>query len=64
MQKTQSFYNYFLHVCSKESLSFAHFQLLTDNVRDSLGNAGKKKSQAPKLKDLMKLQLGGLHDGC
>ena len=42
-QKAQSFCNYFLHVCSKELLSFAYFQLLTDNVSYSLGNAGKKK---------------------
>ena len=43
-QKAQSFCNYFLHVCSKELLSFAYFQLLTDNVSYSLGNAGKKNS--------------------
>ena len=42
-QKAQSFCNYFLHVCSKELLSFAYFQLLTDNVSYSLDNAGKKK---------------------
>ena len=41
-QKALSFCNYFLHVCSKELLSFAYFQLLTDNVSYSLGNAGKK----------------------
>ena len=29
----------------KELLSFAYFQLLTDNVSYSLGNAGKKKSE-------------------
>ena len=34
-----------LHVCSKELLSFAYFQLLTDNVSYSLGNAGKKKTK-------------------
>ena len=43
-QKAQSFCNYFLHVCSKELLSFAYFQLLTDNVSYSLGNAGEKKN--------------------
>ena len=41
-QKAQSFCNYFLHVCSKELLSFAYFQLLTDNVSYSLGNAGSR----------------------
>ena len=46
-QKAQSFCNYFLHVCSKELLlPFAYFQLLTDNVSYSLGNAGKKKPPA------------------
>ena len=45
-QKAQSFCNYFLHVCSKELLSFAYFQLLTDNVSYSLGNAGKKKASS------------------
>ena len=51
-QKAQSFCNYFLHVCSKELLSFAYFQLLTDNVSYSLGNAGKKKDEVmPKLRN-------------
>ena len=51
-QKAQSFCNYFLHVCSKELLSFAYFQLLTDNVSYSLGNAGKKNSASPSAKGL------------
>ena len=62
-QKAQSFCNYFLHVCSKELLSFAYFQLLTDNVSYSLGNAGKKKSRRIFASKTMSISRRG-HTNC